>query len=49
MIKCKTVNGKKKCQVFNAAGTKPLSKPGISKKAAVKRIQQVDYFKNKGK
>lgn len=49
MIKCKKVNGKKVCQVFNHTGTKPLSKPGMSKAAAVKRLKQVDYFKNKSK
>lgn len=49
MIKCKTKNGKKQCQVFNSAGTKPISKPGMSKKAAVIRLQQIEYFKNKSK
>jgi hypothetical protein len=28
---------------------KNLSKPGLSKGAAVKRLQQVEYFKHKGK
>lgn len=28
---------------------KNLSKPGLSKAAAVKRLQQVEYFKHKGK
>lgn len=49
MIKCKTKNGKKTCQVFNSTGSKPLSKPGMSRKAAIKRLQQIEYFKNKGK
>jgi len=49
MIKCTTKNGKKTCQVFNKAGNKALSKPGMTKSAAVKRLKQVDYFKNKGK
>lgn len=49
MIKCKIKNGRKTCQVFNKTGTKALSKQGISKKAAIKRLQQIEYFKNKGK
>ena len=49
MIKCKIINGKKQCQVFNKTGTKPLSKPGMSKGAAVKRLKQVEYFKNKNR
>lgn len=28
---------------------KSLSKPGLSHAAAVKRLQQVEYFKHKGK
>ncbi len=28
---------------------KPLSKKTLSKKQAVKRLQQVEYFKHKGK
>ena len=28
---------------------KPLSKPNLSKVAAVKRLQQVEYFKHKKK
>lgn len=28
---------------------KNLSKPGLSKKAATKRLQQVEYFKHKKK
>jgi len=28
---------------------KPLSKPNLSKAAAVKRLQQVEYFKHKKK
>ena len=30
-------------------GGKNLSKPGLSKQQAVKRLQQVEYFKKKGK
>ena len=33
-------------QVVSKSG-KPLSKPNLSKKAAVKRLRQVEYFKNK--
>jgi len=29
-------------------GGKNLSKPNLSKPAAVKRLQQVEYFKHKG-
>ena len=35
-------------QVTSESG-RPLSKPGLSKKAAKKRLQQVEYFKHKGK
>ena len=28
---------------------KNMSKGGLSKKAAVKRLQQIEYFKHKGK
>lgn len=50
MIKCKkNAAGKVTCRVFNNAGTKPLSKPGMSQKAAIKRMHQIDYFKKKGK
>jgi hypothetical protein len=35
-------------QVKSESG-KNLSKPGLSKKAAVKRLQQIEYFKHKGK
>lgn len=33
-------------QVLSEAG-KPLSKKGLSKRQAVKRLQQVEYFKHK--
>lgn len=36
-------------QVKSDSGNKNLSKPGLSKKAAVKRLQQVEYWKNKKK
>ena len=35
-------------QVVSESG-KPLSKPDLSKKEAQKRLQQVEYFKKKGK
>jgi hypothetical protein len=35
-------------QVKSESG-KNLSKPGMSHAAAVKRLQQVEYFKHKGK
>jgi hypothetical protein len=35
-------------QVKSHSG-KALSKPGLSKKAAKKRLQQVEYFKHKKK
>lgn len=35
-------------KVVSKDGTKDLSKP-MSKKAATKRLQQIEYFKNKGK
>ena len=35
-------------QVTSESG-KPLSKPGLSKAAAQKRLRQVEYFKNRGK
>jgi len=41
MIRCKNKN---KCQVFSTKG-KPLSKPGLSKSAAEKRLAQVERFK----
>lgn len=44
MIK-KTSGGK---YVVKSKSGKNLSKP-VSKKAAVKRLQQVEYFKHKGK
>ena len=28
---------------------KPLGKPGLSKKAAQKRLAEIEYFKHKGK
>lgn len=34
--------------VTNKSGTKNLSKP-TTKEKATKRLQQVEYFKNKGK
>lgn len=49
MIKCKTVRGRKSCQVFNQTGRKPLSKPGLSRSQAIKRLKQIDYFKHTGK
>lgn len=49
MIKCKTIRGRKSCQVFNQTGHKPLSKPGLTRSQAIKRLKQVDYFKSKGK
>lgn len=42
MIKCKSKN---KCQVFSKSG-KPLSKAGMTKKAAERRLKQVEMFKN---
>lgn len=33
-------------QVKSESGGKNLSKPVLSKKAAVKRLQQVEYFKH---
>lgn len=36
-------------QVKSESGKKNLSKPGLSKKAAIKRLKQVEYFKHKGK
>ena len=36
-------------QVKSESGSKNLSKPGLSKAAAVKRLGQVEWFKNKGK
>lgn len=36
-------------QLVSKTTGKPLSKKNISKKAAIKREQQVQYFKNKGK
>jgi hypothetical protein len=41
MIRCKKKNN---CQVFSSKG-KPLSKPGMSKSAAGKRLAQVERFK----
>lgn len=35
-------------KVMNKDGKKALSKP-MSKKAASKRLQQIEYFKHKGK
>jgi hypothetical protein len=32
-------------QVKSESGSKNLSKPGMSKEAAVKRLRQVEYFK----
>lgn len=48
MIKCKTTKGRERCQVFSKSG-KALSKPGISRTAAEKRLQQIEFFKHKGK
>lgn len=36
-------------EILNHTGTKKLSKPNMSKKAAEKRLGQIEYFKNKGK
>lgn len=36
-------------QVKSEKTGKPLSKPGLSKEAAKKRLQQVEYFKHKKK
>ncbi len=36
-------------KVTSEDGKKNLSKPGLTKKQAVKRIRQVEYFKRKGK
>jgi hypothetical protein len=36
-------------QVKTESGKKNLSKPGLSKKAAVKRLRQVEYFKHQKK
>ena len=33
-------------EVRSESSNKRLSKPGLSKKAAVKRLQQVEYFKH---
>jgi hypothetical protein len=33
-------------QVKSESGSKNLSKPGLSKKQAQKRLQQVEYFKH---
>ena len=35
--------------IVKSEGGKNLSKPGISHAAAVKRLQQVEYFKHGGK
>ena len=40
--------GKGKFVVTNEAGAKKLSKP-LSHGQAMKRLEQIDYFKNKGK
>ena len=32
--------------VTNESGTKKLSKPNMTKKQAVKRLQQIEYFKH---
>lgn len=45
MVLKKTSSG---YQVKSKSG-KSLSKPNLSKKQAEKRIQQVEYFKHKGK
>jgi hypothetical protein len=34
--------------IVKSEGGKNLSKPNLSKAAAVKRLQQVEYFKHKG-
>jgi hypothetical protein len=34
-------------QVKSESGSKNLSKPGLSKKAAVKRLREVEYFKHR--
>lgn len=36
-------------QVKSESGKKNLSKPGLSKAAAVKRLRQVEFFKNQGR
>jgi len=36
-------------RVKSENGSKNLSKPGLSKAAAEKRLRQVEYFKNKDK
>lgn len=33
-------------EVRSASGTKRLSKPGLSKRAATKRLKQIEYFKH---
>lgn len=36
-------------EVVSESGKKRLSKKNLSKGQAVKRLQQIEYFKNKGK
>lgn len=36
-------------QVVSEKTGKPLSKPGLTEQAAIRRLQQVEYFKRHGK
>ncbi len=36
-------------EVVSESGKKRLSKKNLSKKAATKRLHQIEYFKHKGK
>jgi len=36
-------------KVESESGKKNLSKPNLSKKQAIKRLRQVEFFKNQGK
>lgn len=44
-----TIKRSGKGYVVKSKSGKNLSKPGISKKAAEKRLRQVEYFKHKKK
>jgi hypothetical protein len=48
MIRCKTTKGRERCRVYSKSG-KPLSKPGMSRAAAERRLAQVEYFKHKSR
>lgn len=45
MIRCKTKNN---CKVYSKTG-KPLSRGGLTRAAAERRLKQVEYFKHKRK